>query len=186
MSIKVMETIGNIINPVIWVLGVAVLIALILISNQLKELGKKVDEQIQGNKGKVYRNQKTLDLKQRDTAIAKREDTYPLRKSFDELCARYLTIAQMIPVFPLLGILGTVAGLIAQVQASDAAQIYASLDTALTTTFWGILAAIILQVVETWLVQKEINSIETVFNDYDIKYQDAVDIRDSADEANEQ
>lgn len=182
MSIKIMSTIGTILSPVIIILAVIVLIVLIVLSNQLKELKKKVEDQIQGNKGRVYRNQKTLDLKQRDTAIAKREDTYPLRKTFDELCARYLTVAQMIPVFPLLGILGTVAGLIAQVQAADAAEIYASLNVALMTTFWGLIAAIVLKIIETWLVQREINEIETIFNDYDIKYQDAVDIRDSENE----
>ncbi|MDO4938724.1 MAG: MotA/TolQ/ExbB proton channel family protein [Lachnospiraceae bacterium] len=183
--IKIMGTIGTILSPVICVLAVGVLIFLVTLSNQFKELKKKVEDHIQGNKGRVYRNQKTLDLKQRDTAIAKREDTYPLRKSFDELCAKYLTVAQMIPVFPLLGILGTVAGLIAQVQAADAAQIYASLDVALMTTFWGLVAAIVLKVVETWLVLREINDIETIFNDYDIKYQDAVDIRDSENEEQE-
>lgn len=182
MSIKIMSTIGTILSPVIIILAVIVLIVLIILSNQLKELKKKVEDQIQGNKGRVYRNQKTLDLKQRDTAIAKREDTYPLRKTFDELCAKYLTVAQMIPVFPLLGILGTVAGLIAQVQAADAAEIYASLNVALMTTFWGLIAAIVLKIIETWLVQREINEIETIFNDYDIKYQDAVDIRDSENE----
>lgn len=182
MNASIMETLGKVINPIIWVAGIVVLIVIIIIANRLKELKHKVEDQIQGNKGRVYRNQKTLDLKQRETAIAKREDTYPLRKSFDELCARYLTIAQMIPIFPLLGILGTVAGLIAQVTAQDAAQIYASLDVALGTTFWGLVAAIVLKVVEAWTVQKEINDIETIFNDYDIKYQDAVDIRDSETE----
>lgn len=186
MSIKVMETIGNIINPVIWVLGTGILIWLITISVKFKDLGKKVDDQIQGNKGRVYRDQKTLELKQRETAIAKRENSYPLRKRFDELCAEYLIAAQMIPLFPLLGILGTVSGLIAQVSTQDEAAIYSSLGLALSTTFWGLIASIVLKVVEAWLVQKGINNIETVFNDYDIKYQDAVDIRDSADEANEQ
>ena len=117
MNIKIMETIGNVISPIIWIFGIVILIVLIVMSNQFKELKRKVEDHVQGNKGRVYRNQKTLDLKQRETAIAKREDTYPLRKSFDELCAKYLTVAQMIPIFPLLGILGTVAGLIAQVQA---------------------------------------------------------------------
>lgn len=186
MSIKVMETIGNIINPVIAVFGVGILIWLISISVRLKELGKKVDDQIQGNKGRVYRDQITLELKQRETAIAKRENSYPLRKGFDELCAEYLTAAQMIPLFPLLGILGTVAGLIAQVSTEDAGAIYGSLGLALSTTFWGLIASIVLKVVEAWLVQKEINNIETVFNDYDIKYQDAEVLRASADEANEQ
>lgn len=182
MNASIMETLGKVISPAIWVFGVGALIALIVFSNQLKELKRKAEDQIQGNKGRMYRNQKTLDLKQRETAIAKREDTYPLRKSFDEICAKYLTVAQMIPVFPLLGILGTVAGLIAQVQTQDAKEIYKYIGLALDTTFWGILASIILKVVEAWTVQKEINDIETIFNDYDIKYQDAVDIRDSETE----
>lgn len=179
---KVMEIIGKVITPFIICLGVAILVYLVYLSRQLSGLKEKVTDQLQGNRGAVYRNAKTLDLKQRDTAIAKREDTYSLRKNFDGICAKYLTIAQIIPIFPLLGILGTVAGLIAQVQAQDAAQIYASLDTALVTTFAGLVAVIILKLVESLLVQKKINEIETVFNDYDIKYQDAVSIRSSEEE----
>lgn len=177
------DIIGKAINPIIAVLGAGVLIYLVYVSRQLTELRDKTAEQLQGNRGRVYRNQKTLDLKQRETAIAKREDTYPLRKTFDEICAKYLAVAQLIPVFPLLGILGTVAGLIAQVNAQDASQIYASLDTALSTTFWGLVAVIVLKSVEALLVQRKINDIETIFNDYDIKYQDAVSIRDSEEEA---
>ena len=177
-----MGVIGKIITPAIIVIGIGVLIWLVVLSRRFSELSEKVEEQLQGNRGRVYRNQKTLDLKQRETAIAKREDTYPLRKTFDDLCAKYMTAAQLIPVFPLLGILGTVAGLIEQVRAQDASQIYASLDTALLTTFWGLIAAIILKVAETFLVQRQINEIEAVFNDYDIKYQDATDIRESEEE----
>ncbi len=177
------DIIGKAINPIIAVLGAGVLIYLVYVSRQLTELRDKTAEQLQGNRGRVYHNQKTLDLKQRETAIAKREDTYPLRKTFDEICAKYLAVAQLIPVFPLLGILGTVAGLIAQVNAQDAPQIYASLDTALSTTFWGLVAVIVLKFVEALLVQRKINDIETIFNDYDIKYQDAVSIRDSEEEA---
>lgn len=177
-----MGVIGKIITPAIIVIGIGVLIWLVVLSRRLSELSEKVEEQLQGNRGRVYRNQKTLDLKQRETAIAKREDTYPLRKTFDDLCAKYMTAAQLIPIFPLLGILGTVAGLIEQVRAQDASQIYASLDTALLTTFWGLIAAIILKVAETFLVQRQINEIEAVFNDYDIKYQDATDIRESEEE----
>ena len=179
---NIFDFIGKAINPVIAVLGAGVLVCLLVISGKLGELGEKVKQEFQGSGGKVYRNRKTLDLKQRDTALAKRDETYPLRKSFDELCAKYLTVAQIIPVFPLLGILGTVSGLIAQVSAQDASQIYASLDTALSTTFWGLVATILLKVVETLLVQKKINEIETEFNDYDIKYQDAALLRDAEEE----
>ena len=178
-----MEIISKLIIPLIAVLGIAVLVALIFISIKLKELSRVIDNMLYGTKGKIYRDQKTLDLKQRDTAISKRENTYPLRKNFDELCAKYLVWAQMIPIFPLLGILGTVTGLIHQVNTQEATQIYASLDEALLTTLWGLVAAIVLKIVEAWFVQREINNIETVFNDYDIKYQDAVDIKSSEENA---
>ena len=164
--LAVTKVIDVIINPVIWVGAILVLAMLIVISRKLKELKNSIIIALYGSKKTAFINPKTLALKQRDTAVSKREDLYPLRKEFNETCSKYLTWAQAIPIFPLLGILGTVAGLIAQVQAQDAAQIYASLDVALGTTFWGLVAAIILKVVEAWTVQKEINDIETIFNDY--------------------
>ena len=174
----VTKIIDVIINPVIWVGAIVVLVAMILISKKLKGLKAEISNAIYGSKGTAFINPKTLALKQRDTAVSKREDIYPLRKEFNETCSAYLTWAQAIPIFPLLGILGTVAGLILQVSTQDAGAIYAALNTALSSTLWGLIAAIVLKVIEAWLVLGNINAIETYFSDYDMKYKDAMDMRE--------
>ena len=176
--LAVTKVIDVIINPVIWVGAILVLAMLIVISRKLKELKNSIIIALYGSKKTAFINPKTLALKQRDTAVSKREDLYPLRKEFNETCSKYLTWAQAIPIFPLLGILGTVAGLILQVSTQDAGAIYAALNTALSSTLWGLIAAIILKIVEAWLGLGNINEIETYLSDYDIKYQDAKDMRD--------
>ena len=176
-----MDIIGLIINIIIAALGVGILVALIWISGRLTNLTAALEQQFFGTKGRFFKDQKTLALKQQETAIAVRENTYGLRREFDDLCARHTVASQLIPLFPLLGILGTVAGLMQQVNADQLAEISASLGTALTTTFWGLMASIILKAVETLLVQRKESNIEAMLNDYDIKYQDAVDISSAAD-----
>ena len=173
-----LSIIDKIINPVIWILAVVVLGALIYISRNLQTLKDELTNRLYGIKGSAAINPKTLALKQRDTALAKREELYPLRKKFDELCSQYLTWAQVIPIFPLLGILGTVAGLMRQVTTQDASAIYSALHLALSSTLWGLLASIVLKIVEAAVVTRNINDIETMLSDYDIKYQDAKDLRD--------
>jgi len=176
MTKALAQAINVIINPLIGIFAVVVLIELIYIANQLKAHAQQVSEKLFSMKSQGVKQSRALDLKQRAMAVVKREDLYPLRKQFDELTSKYATWAQMIPIFPLLGILGTVAGLILQVEAADAAAIYESLHLALSSTLYGLIAAIVLKIVETALVQKHINDIETMLSDYEIKYQDQRDL----------
>ena len=92
----------------------------------------------------------------------------------------------MIPIFPLLGILGTVAGLILQVMTSDASAIYAALHLALSSTLYGLIAAIVLKIVEASIVQKHINEIDAMFSDYEIKYQDQRDLNSQSAQFDEE
>lgn len=170
------QVIDVIINPLIAVFGILVLIELIVVGNRLKKHAQEVSQKLFAMKFTGVKQSRALDLKQRAMSISKREDLYSLRKTFDELCAKYTTWAQMIPIFPLLGILGTVAGLILQVQAADAAAIYSALGLALSSTFYGLIAAIILKIVEAAVVLSKINSIDNMYSDYEIKYQDQRDI----------
>ena len=181
----VAKVLDVIVNPIIWVGGVAVLVALIVISSQLKTLKNEIATNMYGSAGlSAAINRKSFALKQRNTALSKREDLYPLRNRFNEICSTYLTWAQAIPIFPLLGILGTVAGLILQVSTQDAGAIYAALNTALSTTMWGLIAAVVLKIVETAMVLKSVNEIETMFSDYDLKFEDALNLK-NFDEENE-
>ena len=162
------------INPIIIVGGIAVLVFLIMIADKLKKLKQGIDEKLYGNKqGVSYVNPETLALEQRKTASVKREALYPLKKEFNDLCSKYLAVAQFIPIFPLLGILGTVAGLMQLVTSAGLEQLYGSLDIAMSSTLYGLIAAIVLKAVEAAVVVKTINDIETMLNDYEIKFQDS-------------
>ena len=170
--------IATIIDPLIIVFGIGVLAALIYVTVKLKELKNDLSEKFYSTSSKAILNKKTLALKRREIAPSRLEDVDELRENFNNLISKYITCAQMIPIFPLLGILGTVAGLMLQVTTQDASAIYSALHLALSSTLWGLLASIVLKIVEAAVVTRNINDIETMLSDYDIKYQDAKDLRD--------
>lgn len=117
---------------------------------------------------------KNLSMKQQNTAVNKREDTYEQRKQFHGLCKTYMMITQLIPLFPLLGILGTVAGLYLQVRTQDSQAIYAALSLALASTFYGLVAAIGLKIMETTMLSPKINELDAQFEENEIRYSDAI------------
>lgn len=185
MAETLVEIVDKITTPVI-VAGFVIMAYLIVkLSGKLNTLKQEAAEQLLQVKGGAQINPKTLALRQRNTAIASRETSYKLRDTFNECCSHYATVSHLIPLFPLLGILGTVAGLYRQVSTMDAAMIYDALDTALSTTLWGLLAAVILKFAEALFVMKRINEIDAVFESYDIRYQDATLQKDFAEETAE-
>lgn len=87
--------------------------------------------------------------------------------SFNAKCIRYNTLVQFIPLFPLFGILGTVYGIITNL---DSADLMSGLGVALYTTFWGLVWSIILKVIVALFSSKIINEVEIMLDDYDKKY----------------
>ncbi len=77
------------------------------------------------------------------------------------------TISQLIPVFPLMGILGTVAGIMSQTTAKDSMAIVGSLNIALYSTFWGLIASIGLKLLITLLNGRIINAVDNMLESYD-------------------
>lgn len=175
---KFIEIIAVIIDPVIWAAGAAVLLFLITYAKKFRLLNEELISLHYGVQGKAVLNKKNLSLKQRDTAVSKREDIYKFKGDFNDLCGKYATLVQMIPLFPLLGILGTVAGLILQVSTQETEAIYAALNTSLSSTFYALLMAIGLKIVDSFFVLSRVNEIETTFDDYDLKLRDAISLRD--------
>lgn len=177
--------VDKITNPLIIAGFVIVMYLIIKLRGELSALKATTEAELLHVKGGAQINPKTLALRQRNTAIASRETSYDLKDQFNKLCSSYATVSHLIPIFPLLGILGTVAGLYLQVSTMDAAVIYDALDTALSTTLLGLSAAVILKVTEALVVVKRINEIDAVFESYDIRYQDATLQKDFAEETAE-
>ncbi|MCR5177593.1 MAG: MotA/TolQ/ExbB proton channel family protein, partial [Lachnospiraceae bacterium] len=79
-------------------------------------------------------------------------------------------------VLPLMGILGTVAGLITEVSAQDMEAIFNSLNTALSSTLIALIFAIINKIVDAASGSRLIFDIEVIFEDYDRRFRDALDM----------
>lgn len=75
-------------------------------------------------------------------------------------------LSSMIPVYPMLGILGTVAGLLRQVSASNFDGTVQALGTALSSTLWGLIAAIVLKIFIGFSSVRIISNIENMLDDY--------------------
>ena len=71
-------------------------------------------------------------------------------------------------MFPLLGILGTVAGLIGQL--GDVEQMRAAMATSMWTTFWGLMAAIAFKCIDAFVVSPTVNKMQLYFETYEQSY----------------
>ena len=97
------------------------------------------------------------------------EDNLAYLEDFNKIQLKYSVFEQCVPVFPLLGILGTVAGLIQQLGNID--EMKAALTTSMSTTFWGLVAAILLKIIDAVFVSKTVNKMNLYFETFDQNYQ---------------
>ena len=88
------------------------------------------------------------------------------RDAFNRLYPYYAVASQLIGLFPLLGILGTVLGLISS-DLADIDSLVAGLTEALRTTLWGLVCAIVLKAVDAVVPGKLVNDIEAKFETVD-------------------
>ena len=116
--------------------------------------------------------------------VSSAENMDELRKnkeSFKQHMIDYRTYQQYIPIFPLLGILGTVAGLIGQL--SNGLEMDA-LAVSMNTTFWGLVCAIILKFVDARLISRVVNAEELYYESNEEKYQISKDKKREEQEDN--
>ncbi len=97
------------------------------------------------------------------------EDILNNLETFNNVQIKYSIFEQFVPVFPLLGILGTVAGLIMQLGNID--QMREALALSMSTTFWGLIAAILLKIIDAIWVSSAVNKMALEFDSYEQNYQ---------------
>ena len=107
-----------------------------------------------------------------------REKHEDVRDQYTKLAVKYAMFTNLISVLPLLGLLGTIGGLmpgLRAVKAQDFDTLYSSLSTALTSTFLGLIATIGLKAFAYIFPDKKVNEIEIQFEEIDRKYDIGVD-----------
>lgn len=88
------------------------------------------------------------------------------REAYNKVYSRYVVASQLIGLFPLLGILGTVLGLISS-DLTDIDSLVAGLTDALRTTLWGLIWAIVLKAADAVVPGKLVNDIDAKFDTVD-------------------
>ena len=168
------EFFGKFMTPLIIIGGIGM--AVYLIMNYIKLYTKKasIDDAMNRRNRESYLNARTGEIQEREREEAVTPDTIrECQKSFNEVVSGYNACIQLIPLFPLMGILGTVSGLIMQLKGQDLDMLFNSLDTALSSTFWGLIAAIALKVIST-ASAKLIEDTENILDDYDKKFENSL------------
>lgn len=162
------------INLIIVVVGIALVIAIMKNWLDLAMDKRRIEDALNiknisfaGNK-----KSKTVEIKEGDEAIAPIAFvTY--EEDFSTHLASYNVISQIISIFPLFGILGTVAALILQLntetdEASDFMRLMINnMGTALGSTFFAILIAIILKTAASIGLLKKIGAIEAMLDNHE-------------------
>ena len=162
-------------NVIIVIFGV--LLFALLVGNlvQLRWHYKQIVLTMSWKNTKTVINKNTGEVEEKsDSENITPDNIRVLQTAFNKTCSWHESFSQLIPLFPLFGILGTVSGLILQLQASDVNQMFESLDTALGTTFWGLVFAIILKFIDALGPARTINETEIVLDDYDKKFNNAI------------
>ncbi len=166
-----LEFISNYGTAGIIVLGIVIAILLLCSGVSLSNQKSRIEEALK-RRNHVY----TLNAESKEMEESEDESTSitpdTIRKyetEFNKKCSWHGVWVQCIPIFPLLGILGTVAGLMLQIRANGIDAMLDSLNVALDTTFWGLIFAIMLKIIEAVFPSRVIYDVEVMLEDFEKK-----------------
>lgn len=174
-----------ILNGGIVIFSIVVLVALCNINSSFKRIKKealnayrqtKSETNIKARESKMtmgYNVAYDLDISRFDS----------IREEYNEQGTKYTIWSQMISIFPLLGLLGTVYGLmpgLAEINNNDMSVLYGAMSTALISTFLGLIASIILKIYVSFGPDKTISDIENVFQENDRRYRLLIDYNNAS------
>jgi len=166
-----LEFISNYGTAGIIILGIVIAVCLLWNGVALSNQKSRIEEALKRRNYIYTLNAASKEMEEsEDESASITPDT--IRKyetEFNTKCSWHGVLVQCIPVFPLLGILGTVAGLMLQIQANGIDAMLESLNVALDTTFWGLIFAILLKIMEAVFPSRVIYDVEVMLDDFDKK-----------------
>lgn len=168
------DPISILINAVIVAALAVVIVLLGRIKKQIRENGERLDVLYAG-KRMARGLDKDANMQYVTSASIQAQDINKLRERYDEICVEFDTITQLVSIFPSLGILGTVIGLMCQVQAQGIDQMTDSIALALSSTCLALLITVAMKVYMAFSTSKELSSLEVKYRSYERERQDYVD-----------
>ena len=162
-----------IINVGIAAFGAWIFANLIIVYGRMKDIKERSGNAYNSTSSWARKNDKG-NLEQNTTVTFERQKHEPLRKEFNKHYITYLKYTSLISVLPLLGLLGTILGLIpglSAVKEQNFEVLYTSLSTALTSTMIGLAFSIFLKVYAARKPDQMVNAIETDFDEIDRLYE---------------
>ena len=144
---------------------------------------KQTDEKTEAAYKKTLKEtmvDKNGNLKTISSTELDKEKHEPIRKEFNKQSVEYTKFVSLISILPLLGLLGTVLGLMPGLSAAkngNTDELYASLSTALTSTFTGLLGTILLKLYVSTKPEKTANRIEILFEEIDRRTDNALELK---------
>lgn len=162
-------------NILIIILGLIIFISIAINAAKLSQQKSRIQDVVNRKNTKVTINKKTMEMHEYEEPEDVGPDTIRnYETDFNKVCSWYYVLEQFIPLFPLFGILGTVSGLITQVTAQNIDEMFNSLNTALTSTWFGLIFAIGLKILVALSSTRIIKDVEIMLDDYDKKFSNAI------------
>ena len=159
----------GIISLVIAFWGIVVGIFLFVYGNSFKEKYKSFDRIAINNTPDYSEKIDTagnITISRPIEMIYDRQKLEDLRDKYEKDYAWYVVFSQSISLFPLMGIFGTVSGLVfSDITAVDS--LVKGLNVALLTTFIGLICSIVLKAIDAVYPGRYINLIDSEFNKAD-------------------
>ncbi len=171
----ILQFLQNYLNTIIWIAGLLLLIVLIINYAKLVGHNSIIREAMNRKRVKTTFNKNTSEVEEQNVDEVITPDTirgYETR--FNTTVSWYNVWIQFIPVFPLLGILGTVANLILIGSPSSMDD---SIGLALYSTLYGLIVTIVLKGFVAVAPSKIIQDTEIMLDDYDKKFDTSIKLK---------
>ena len=168
---EVLQVVEHNINLVILIFGIVLTAFILWNGSKLSSHKNRIDEAVnrRNNKWRIEPTDGTI-VDQDDYDASITPDTIrQYERDFNKDCALHSALSQLIPIFPLLGILGTVAGLMLEVKASNNEIMMEAVYSALSSTFFGLIFAILLKFIDAVFSSRIIEDVEVLLDDYSKK-----------------
>lgn len=167
----ILQIVADKIDLVIIVFGVVLTAVIFVNGAKLSSHKSRIDEAVSRRNRKWGLNPvdgSVVDEDDEDASIT--PDTIrQYEREFNKDCAVHSACSQLITIFPLLGIFGTVVALMHEAEASSLEQMMSHINTALSSTFCGLIFAIPLKAIDAVFPSRLIEDVEATLDDYSKK-----------------